>query len=108
MEFKCAKGLLPSHICFLLTSVFYFQDKSRESACMKDILFTYARTSRQEINLAKYEIYSDNHTSQVAKADVISNIGVTEVLGTGIYLGFPSMIGKKKLLEFQGIIIKYQ
>jgi hypothetical protein len=60
------------------------------------ILKLYEEASGQEINLAKSEVFFSRNLSVAAQEDLSKIMGVRHVLGTGNYLGLPSMIGRKK------------
>jgi hypothetical protein len=60
------------------------------------ILKTYEAASGQEINLTKSEVFFSRNLSFAAQEDLSRIMGVRHVLGTGNYLGLPSMIGRKK------------
>ncbi|CAJ2668628.1 unnamed protein product [Trifolium pratense] len=67
------------------------------------ILQTYEQASGQEINLSKSEVFISRNMSQAAQADLAGILGVRHVLGTGIYLGLPSMVGRSKKAIFSYI-----
>jgi hypothetical protein len=56
----------------------------------------YEAATGQEINLTKSEVFFSRNLSLAAQEDLSRIMGVRHVLGTGNYLGLPSMIGKKK------------
>jgi hypothetical protein len=60
------------------------------------LLKTYGDASGQEINLSKSEVFFSRNLSLPAQEDLSRIMGVRHVLGTGNYLGLPSMIGRKK------------
>jgi hypothetical protein len=60
------------------------------------ILKTYEDASEQEINLTKSGVFFSRNLSIAAQQDLSKIMGVRHVLGTGNYLGLPSMIGRKK------------
>nr|KYP54015.1 hypothetical protein KK1_000181 [Cajanus cajan] len=61
------------------------------------------RASGQVINLQKSKVYYSRNTP-LSICEAINNIiGVTECMGTGKYLGLPSMIGRKKKAIFNNI-----
>ncbi|MCI14198.1 RNA-directed DNA polymerase (Reverse transcriptase), partial [Trifolium medium] len=60
------------------------------------ILRTYEEATGQEINLTKSEVFFSRNLSTAAKEDLSRIMGVRHVLGTGNYLGLPSMVGRKK------------
>ncbi|GAU28141.1 hypothetical protein TSUD_295800 [Trifolium subterraneum] len=67
------------------------------------ILHTYETASGQEVNLLKSEVFISRNMSQAAKEDLSRILGVKLVLGTGIYLGLPSMVGRSKKAIFSYI-----
>ncbi|GAU31360.1 hypothetical protein TSUD_19050 [Trifolium subterraneum] len=67
------------------------------------ILHTYETASGQEVNLVKSEVFISRNMSQAAKEDLSRILGVKLVLGTGIYLGLPSMVGRSKKAIFSYI-----
>ncbi|XP_058734150.1 uncharacterized protein LOC131605869 [Vicia villosa] len=64
------------------------------------ILNIYAEATGQEINLSKSEVYFSRNISRPAQEDLAKLMGVRHVLGTGTYLGLPSMIGRSKKATF--------
>jgi hypothetical protein len=60
------------------------------------ILKTYKVASGQEINLSKSEVFFRRNKSETTQKDLSHIIGVRHVMGTGKYLGLPSMIGRDK------------
>jgi len=66
---------------------------------MKNILTTYETTSGQAISLPKYEFFSRNVPDPL-KQTITNILGVQVVLGTGKYLGLPSMIGRDRTATF--------
>jgi hypothetical protein len=67
---------------------------------MKDILLTYETASGQAISLPKSEIFSSRNVSAPLRNKLVTILGVQVVLGTGKYLGLPSMIGRNKNSTF--------
>jgi hypothetical protein len=61
---------------------------------MKNILNTYETASGQAISLPKSEIFYSRNVSEELKNSITNILGVRAVLGTGKYLGMPSMIGR--------------
>jgi hypothetical protein len=59
------------------------------------ILKTYEEASEQDINLTKSEVFFSKNLNISAHEDLSRIMGVRHVLGTGNYLGLPSMIGRK-------------
>jgi hypothetical protein len=64
------------------------------------ILDEYEKASGQAINYSKSEVYFSRNTHSNIKDQVTTTLGVSETLGTGRYLGMPSMIGRNKKVIF--------
>jgi hypothetical protein len=65
-----------------------------------EILKTYEDASGQEINLSKSEVFFSRNISRAAQEDLSNLMGVRHVMGTGTYLGMPSMVGRSKKATF--------
>jgi len=70
---------------------------------MKSILTTYEVASGQVISLPKSEIYYSRNVDGSIQDTITSILGVQAVLGTGKYLGLPSMIGRNNQATFSFI-----
>ncbi|GAU40485.1 hypothetical protein TSUD_286400 [Trifolium subterraneum] len=71
-----------------------------ETRELMEILKTYENASGQEINLSKSEIFFSRNMSRAAQKDLSELMGVRHVMGTGTYLGVPSMVGRSKKATF--------
>ncbi|PNX58969.1 ribonuclease H, partial [Trifolium pratense] len=89
-----------SHLLFADDCFLFFRADVREAQCMKQILNNYEKASDQAINYAKSEVYFSRNTSNDIKIQISDTLGVSEVMGTGRYLGMPSMIGRNKKALF--------
>jgi hypothetical protein len=67
---------------------------------MKKKLNDYEKASGQAINYSKSEVYFSRNTPTNIKDQISGILGVNEVMGTGRYLGMPSMIGRNKKAMF--------
>lgn len=56
--------------------------------------------SSQEINMTKSEVFFNHNISRPTQVDLAHIMGVRKVLGTDMYLGLPSMIGRSKKANF--------
>src|SRR4030065_1521215 len=70
---------------------------------MKNILTMYEAASGQAISLPKSEIYFSRNVSDTLQNSITNIMGVQVVLGTGTYLGLPSMIGINRTMVFSYI-----
>jgi hypothetical protein len=66
-------------------------------------LNTYEEASGQAISLPKSEIYYSRNVQKQVQQDITDILGVQAVLGTGKYLGLPSMVGRSKKATFNFI-----
>ncbi|MCI08577.1 RNA-directed DNA polymerase (Reverse transcriptase), partial [Trifolium medium] len=87
---------LVSHLLFADDCFLFCRSTMAESNHMMKILKTYEEASGQEINLTKSELFFSRNLSIAAQEDLSKIMGVRHILGTGNYLGLPSMIGRKK------------
>lgn len=67
---------------------------------MKNILQTYEAASDQAINLAKSEVFYCKNVPLPQRNMISSTLGVTKDLGSGKYLGIPSLIGRSRRSVF--------
>ncbi|XP_058762257.1 uncharacterized protein LOC131635640 [Vicia villosa] len=74
-----------------------------EVAHLMSFLSIYADASEQEINLNKSEVFFSRNLNKPAQEDIAKIMGVHHVMGTGNYLGLPSMIGRSKKATFSFI-----
>jgi hypothetical protein len=65
-----------------------------------ELLKVYESASGQETNLSKSEIFFSRNISEAAQKDLFDLMGVRHVMGTGTYLGVPSMVGRSKKSTF--------
>jgi ribonuclease HI len=65
-----------------------------------EVLKTYEDATGQEINLSKSEVFFSRNISKAAQEDLSRLMGVRHVLGTGTYLGLPSLVGRSKKNTF--------
>ncbi|PNX70556.1 ribonuclease H, partial [Trifolium pratense] len=92
-----------SHLLFADDCFLFCRASVAEVNQLMSILQTYELASGQEINLAKSEVFFSRNMSPADKEDLARILGVRHVLGTGIYLGLPSMIGRSKKAIFSYI-----
>ncbi|XP_058726136.1 uncharacterized protein LOC131597455 [Vicia villosa] len=88
-----------AHICRRAPSVANLVEVTN----LMNILNTYTEATGQEINLAKSEVFFSRKLSGPAQEDLARLMGVKHVMGTGMYLGLPSMIGRSKKAVFSFI-----
>jgi hypothetical protein len=70
---------------------------------MKNILQLYEEASGQAISLPKSEIFYSRNVTDTLKHSLTTIMGVQAVLGTGKYLGLPSVIGRNRTTIFSFI-----
>jgi hypothetical protein len=99
----CRRAPSISHLLFADDSFLFFRANENETHMLKGILDIYANASGQLINMQKSEIYFSRNVSHDLKNNLSQILQVTECLGTGKYLGLPSMIGRSKKSIFNYI-----
>lgn len=63
---------------------------------MKSILEVYAQASGQHINMQKSEVFFSRNVPDDVKHHIANLLDVRITLGTGKYLGLPSLVGRDK------------
>jgi hypothetical protein len=99
----CRKAPIISHLLFADDCFLFFKATPNEASVLKNILSVYETASGQAINLQKSEFYCSRNVPTEAREAVANQLGVSQVLGTGKYLGLPSMIGRSKKSTFKFI-----
>jgi hypothetical protein len=99
----CRNAPIISHLLFADDCFLFFRASDSEAGTMKNILSTYEAASGQAINLQKSEIYCSRNVSPANRNSVSNILGVQQVLGTGKYLGLPSMVGRSRKATFRFI-----
>ncbi|XP_058758128.1 uncharacterized protein LOC131631355 [Vicia villosa] len=92
-----------SHLLFADDCFLFCRASISEVTNIMEILKTYEAASGQEVNLNKSEVFFSRNLSIPAQEDIARIMGVRHVLGTGTYLGLPSMIGRSKKATFEFI-----
>jgi hypothetical protein len=99
----CRGAPVVSHLLFADDCFLFCRSSVAETNHLMQILNTYEAASGHEINLTKSEVFFSRNLSIAAQEDLANIMGVRHVLGTGTYLGLPSMIGRKKKHVFEYI-----
>lgn len=99
----CRRAHITSHILFTDDGFLFYRAKEDEARELKNILSTYANAFGQFINLLKSEIYFSRNADVAARDALITILEAQECLGTGKYLGLPSMIDRSKKSIFKYI-----
>jgi hypothetical protein len=99
----CRNAPIISHLLFADDCFLFFRASEEEAHKMKSILNMYEAASGQAISLPKSEIYYSRNVDSNIQNVITSTLGVQAVLGTGKYLGLPSMIGRNKQATFSYI-----
>jgi hypothetical protein len=99
----CRKAPSISHLLFADDSFLFFRANMDETNTLNGILDTYANAFGQMINMQKSEILFGRNASQAHRNTLSNILQVTECLGTGKYLGLPSMIRRSKKAIFNYI-----
>jgi hypothetical protein len=96
----CRGAPMVSHLLFADDCFLFCRANITEASSLMSLLDTYSAASGQEINLAKSEVFFSRNLSKAAQEDLSSIMGVKHVMGTGTYLGLPSMVGRSKKETF--------
>ena len=96
----CRNAPSVSHLLFADDCFLFFKANEEQAHVMKNILATYELASGQAISLPKSEIYCSRNVPDGLKTTITNILGVQAVLGTGKYLGLPSMIGRDRKATF--------
>ena len=99
----CTRALIISHLLFVDDCFLFFRANTNQAEKMKHILEVYEKASSQAVNLQKLEIFCNRNVSTADHNNIANILGVQAVLGTGKYLGLPSMIGRSKKATFNFI-----
>ena len=99
----CCSAPMVSHLLFADDCFLFCRANVMEAQRLLTIRKTYEATSGQEINLSKFEVFFSCNMSGAAQENLSRIIGVRHVMGTGKYLGLPSMIGRDKRSVFSFI-----
>ncbi|XP_058770133.1 uncharacterized protein LOC131643821 [Vicia villosa] len=101
---QICRGAPPvSHLLFADDCFLFCRANLSEVEEIMKVINIYGMASGQEINLSKSEVFFSNNLSRPAQEDLASIMGVRHVLGTGKYLGLPSLIGRSKKATFSYI-----
>jgi hypothetical protein len=96
----CRGAPVVSHLLFADDCFLFCRSNISETTKLLEILKTYELASGQEINLSKSEVFFSRNLSRATQEDLSNIMGVKHVLGTGTYLGLPSMVGRSKKETF--------
>ena len=99
----CHGAPFVSHLLFADDCFLFFKACDRQAQVMKNILTMYEAASGQAISLPKSEIYFSRNVSDTLQHSITNIMGVQVALGTGTYLGLPSMIGRNRTTVFSYI-----
>jgi hypothetical protein len=99
----CRKAPGISHLLFADDCFLFFRAAENEAMTMKHILATYEVASGQSINLLKSKLFCSRNVQTPLQNYIANILGVQQVLGTGKYLGLPSMIGRSRKATFSFI-----
>lgn len=96
----CKRAPILTHLLFVDDCFLFFRAIDREVLAMKNILEVYARASGQSINLAKSEVTFSVNVINEDRSRLANVMGVRIALGSGKYLGLPSMVSRSKKITF--------
>jgi hypothetical protein len=88
----CRTAPSVSHLLFADDSFLFCKATTTEIQSLKDILSHYEHASGQAINYGKSAIAFSANTPQDIISAISSSLGVSSNIGSGKYLGLPSMV----------------
>lgn len=89
-----------SHLLFCDDGFLFFRANEKEVLVMMSILEDYEKASGHAVNLSKSELFFNRYVLDPLWSNPINMLGVHVCLGNGMYLGLPSMIGRRKKATF--------
>ncbi|XP_024630887.1 uncharacterized protein [Medicago truncatula] len=89
-----------THLLFADDCFLFFKTTENQAQVMQSILTTYEAAFGQSISLPKSETFYSRKVPENMKYSITNIMGVRAVLGTGKYLGLPSMIGRNHTAVF--------
>lgn len=92
----CRGAPVLSHLLFADDCFLFFQADVQEAKTMQSVLEVYARASGQHINMQKSEVFFSRNVPEGDKHRIAQILGVRITLGTGKYLGLPSLVGRNR------------
>lgn len=99
----CRQAPVVTHLLFANDCFLFFKANDQESNIMKSILQVYGVAFGQEINYSKSEVFFSRNVGDAVRQSIAACLGVSISLGTGKYLGLPSMVGRSKKAVFSFI-----
>jgi len=92
-----------SHLLFADENFLICKATPTEVNCLKDILVCYENASGQALNFNKSAIAFSRNTPPDIINSISAYLGVSRSIGSGNYLGLPSMVGRNKISIFSYI-----
>jgi len=96
----CRTSPSVSHLLFADDSFFFCKATMAEAQSLKEILMHYENASGQAINYGKSAIAFSTNTPHDIISAISHSLGVIGAIGSGKYLGLPSMVGHNKKAIF--------
>ena len=89
-----------THMLFVDDSLLFCRLNRQKCQKVLEILATYEHLSGQQINRGKTSLFFSKSTTAVRRQEIKDALGVLEIVHYDKYLGFPSLIGKRKKASF--------
>jgi len=101
---KCTRRApLVSHLFFADDSILFYRASEANCLKIKEILEVYGKASGQQVNFEKSSITFSPNSNQDIKDRVGAVLGVDTETAHDIYLGLPTMVGRKKIRMFNSV-----
>jgi len=96
----CRSAPPVSHLLFADDNLLFCKATTSEDQNLKEILSHCELASWQDINYSKSDIAFITNTPSYVISAISSSLGVSNTIGSGKYLGLPSMVGRSKKAIF--------
>ena len=92
-----------SHLFFADDSILFAKATVRECSVITDIISKYERASGQSVNLDKTDVVFSKCVDTNRRAEIVTTLGVKEVVKHDKYLGLPTIVGRSKKVIFAAL-----
>ena len=96
----CRNGPKLTHLLFADDSLLFCRATIQECRKVMEILDAYERVSGQKLNREKTTLFFSKSTPSDQQAQIMEELGVSELKQYEEYLGLPAMVGRNKKTSF--------
>ncbi|XP_059441839.1 uncharacterized protein LOC132174162 [Corylus avellana] len=98
------KGMQINHLFFADDSLLFCKATEHEWSILSEILWRYEQASGQRLNNDKTSIFFSRNTTIETRSHIVNIVGVPTAQRFDTYLGLPTLVGRSRIREFQGLI----